>query len=41
MDYSASATVNQPVGTIDLTRTFRSVIDASGDRMVTATIDDI
>ena len=41
VDYSASATVNQPVGTIDLTRTFRSVIDASGDRMVTATIDDI
>ena len=41
VDYSASATVNQPIGTVDLTRTFRSIIDASGERLITATIDDI
>ena len=41
VDYAASATVNQPVGTVQVTRVLRSVVDASGDRMITATIDDI
>lgn len=40
-EYRASATVNQPAGPVALDRTFRSVVDASGDHMVTATIDDI
>ena len=41
VDYVASATVNQPVGTVQVTRVLRSVVDASGDRIITATIDDI
>ena len=41
VEYKASATVNQPAGTVDLERTFRSVVDDKGDRMITATIDDI
>ncbi len=40
-EYRASATVNQPAGPVALDRTFRSVVDASGDHMITATIDDI
>ena len=40
-EYRASATVNQPAGPVALDRTLRSVVDASGDHMVTATIDDI
>ena len=40
-EYRASATVNQPAGPVALDRTFRSIVDASGDHMVTATIDDI
>ena len=40
-EYKASATVNQPAGPVALERTFRSVVDASSGRMITATIDDI
>ena len=40
-EYRASATVNQPAGPVALDRTLRSVVDASGDHMITATIDDI
>jgi hypothetical protein len=40
-EYRASATVNQPAGPVALDRTFRSIVDASGDHMITATIDDI
>ena len=41
VEYKASASVNQPAGTVDLERTFRSIVDDKGDRMITATIDDI
>lgn len=41
VEYTASATVNQPVGTVDLERHLRSIVDASGEKMITATIDDI
>ncbi len=41
VDYTAAATVNQPAGTVDLQRHFRSIVDASGDHMITATIDDV
>ena len=41
VDYYARAVVNQPAGTIDLERHLRSIIDDTGDHMITATIDDI
>lgn len=41
VDYYARATVNQPAGPVDLERHLRSIIDDTGDHMVTATIDDI
>lgn len=41
VEYYARATVNQPAGPVDLERHLRSVIDDSGDHMITATIDDI
>ena len=40
-DYVARATVNQPAGPVELERHFRSILDDSGDHMVTGTIDDI
>ena len=41
VDYTARATVNQPVGTVNLERNLRSIVDESGGRMITATIDDV
>ena len=41
VDYYARATVNQPAGPVDLERHLRSIIDDTGDHMITATIDDI
>ena len=41
VDYVARATVNQPAGTVDLERNLRSIVDASGEKIITATIDDI
>ena len=41
VDYYARATVNQPAGPVDLERHLRSIVDDSGDHMITATIDDI
>ena len=41
VDYYARATVNQPAGTIDLERHLQSIVDDTGDHMITATIDDI
>ena len=41
VEYYARATVNQPAGTVDLERHLRSIVDDTGDRMITATIDDI
>lgn len=41
VDYYARATVNQPAGPVELERHLRSIIDDSGDHMITATIDDI
>ena len=41
VDYYARAVVNQPVGTIDLERHLRSIVDDTGDHMITATIDDV
>ena len=41
VDYYARATVNQPAGPVDLERHLRSVLDDSGDHLITATIDDI
>ena len=41
VDYYARATVNQPAGPVDLERHLRSILDDTGDHMVTATIDDI
>ncbi len=41
VDYYARATVNQPAGPVDLERHLRSIIDDTGDHMITATIDDV
>ena len=41
VDYYARATVNQPAGPVDLERHLRSIVDDTGDHMITATIDDI
>ena len=41
VEYYARATVNQPAGPVDLERHLRSIIDDSGDHMITGTIDDI
>ena len=41
VDYYARATVNQPAGPVELERHLRSIIDDTGDHMITATIDDI
>ncbi|MCR5136507.1 MAG: hypothetical protein K6C12_05360 [Oscillospiraceae bacterium] len=41
VEYTAHATVNQPAGVMDVVRNFRSIVDASSGRIVTATIDDI
>ena len=41
VDYVARATVNQPAGPVDLERHLRSIVDDTGDHMITATIDDI
>ena len=41
VEYTASATVNQPAGVMDVTRNLRSIVNESGGRMITATIDDI
>ena len=41
VDYYARATVNQPAGPVELERHFRSIVDDTGDHMITATIDDI
>ena len=41
VDYYARATVDQPAGPVDLERHLRSIVDDSGDHMITATIDDI
>ena len=40
-EYIARATVNQPAGPVELERHFRSILDDSGDHMITGTIDDI
>lgn len=40
-EYVARATVNQPAGAVELERHFRSIVDDSGDHMITGTIDDI
>ncbi len=41
VDYFARATVNQPAGPVDLERHLRSIVNDSGDHMITETIDDI
>ncbi len=41
VEYYARATVNQPAGPVDLERHLRSIIDDTGDHMITGTIDDI
>ncbi len=41
VEYVARATVNQPAGPVDLERHLRSIIDDTGDHMITATIDDV
>ena len=41
VEYYARATVNQPAGPVDLERHLRSIVDDSGDHMITGTIDDI
>ena len=41
VEYYARATVNQPAGPVELERHLRSILDDSGDHMITATIDDI
>ena len=41
VEYDARSTVNQPAGTVDLERHLRSIIDDTGDHMITGTIDDI
>ena len=41
VEYTAHATVSQPAGAMDVVRNFRSIVDASSGRIVTATIDDI
>lgn len=41
VEYYARATVNQPAGPVDLERHLRSILDDTGDHMITGTIDDI
>ena len=41
VEYYARATVNQPAGPVELERHLRSILDDSGDHMITGTIDDI
>ena len=40
-EITANASAVQPVGTVEITRTFRIIVDASGGGMVVAAIDDL
>lgn len=41
VEYYARATVNQPAGPVELERHLRSIVNDSGDHMITTTIDDV